>query len=570
VYRNAALGLLLFAGLLLLAHAILVRASDATSFRVVVPGTEAVASGSRTWQADVWPAEDADRLLAHLDGVPLPLEVELSTELDRFVEVTADLGELGPGYHFIAAGVDRRGGRSDRVVDSLLVGPFSARWTEEPPCALAITVSEEAVQRMVGPVVRDQALEALRRSEYFGPETRVVDDQVQLVQGGAVFAYAFSGENRIAVAGRVALERGGPRRLAARLVELGQVRFEGQARSDAQALGAGGLGAVGCALGPLGCVAGGVVGWIAADRYVTKKAREVALREIRRSLAQVSSADVFPEQAELIVGEPRSVVRLAFCDEMDIGPGIGITGRLSAAPEEARVPADWGAPGVVDFGIVLPPHPGSPAADLQVDLTLDAVNALLDAWTRNGLLLDLLEEAGVRARGNDLLAEYTTLRLEGLEARLPPVVSMEPATEGSWRVAVGDLLLRAHDTQRGQEWMLAVGGRGEAGLAFDEVTGVVTLHGRITNAHLTCEADAKGGVALTPCFNSVLDLEALAEGYNDKLQPGSDVLPRMDLRGVVKERTAGIAGQHGVHIESVRIFRAPETRGVLRLLATAR
>jgi hypothetical protein len=431
-------------------------------------------------------------------------------------------------------------------------------------------VSEEAVRRIVGPVVRDQALEALRRSEYFGPETTVVDDQVQLVPGGAVFAYAFSGENRIAVAGRVAVERGGPRRLAARLEELGQVKFEGKARSDAQALGAGGLGAVGCALGPLGCVAGGVVGWIAADRYVTKKAREVALREIRGALARVSSADVFPEQAELIVGEPRSIVRLAFCDEIEIGPRIGITGRLLAAPQDARAPDQWGAPGVVDFGITLPPHPEAPAADLRVDLTLDAINALLDAWTRNGLLLDMLEEAGVRVRGNELLAEYTTLRLDALEARLPPVVSMRPAAAGSWHVAVGDLLLRAHDTNRDKTWALAVGGRGEAGIAFDEATGVVTLHGRISNAHLTCEANAEGGVALTPCFNSVLDLDALAEGYNEKLQPGSDVLPRMDLRQVVRKRTEGVAGPHGLHIESVQISRAPETRGVLRILAIAR
>jgi hypothetical protein len=561
---------LLFAGLLFLAHTILVRASSTSSFRVVVPGTAAIDGGSATWRAEVWPAEDGSRLVADLDGVPLPLRVEASMSDEPFAVVTAELDQLGTGYHFIEAGVDRRGGRSDRVVDSLLVGPFSARWAEELPCALAVTVAEEAVQGIVAPVVRDQALAALRASEYFGPETTVVDDDLQLVHGGAVFAYAFSGENRIAVAGRVSLRRGGARRLAARLEELGQVRFEGQARSDAQALGAGGLGAVGCVLGPLGCVAGGVVGWIAADRYVTKKAREVALREIRGALAHVSSADLFPERAELIVGEPRSVVRLSFCDEIEIAPQVGVTGRLSAAPEGVPAPDDWGAPGVVDFGIELPPHPGSPAADIQVDLTLDAVNALLDAWTRNGLLLDLLEEAGLRARGNDLLAEYTTLRIEALEARLPPVVSMEPAATGNWHVAVGDLLLRAHDTRREKARTLAVGGRGQAGLAFDEETGTVTLHGKITGAHLTCEADTGGGVALTPCFNSVLDLEALAEGYNDRLQPGSDVLPRMDLRSVVEERTEGLVRPHGLRIESVRIMRAPEARGVVRVLATTK
>jgi hypothetical protein len=55
--------------------------------------------------------------------------------------------------------------------------------------------------------------------------------------------------------------------------------------------------------------------------------------------------------------------------------------------------------------------------DVRVDLSIDAVNAVVDAWTRSGLLAERVRAAGWVPRVDEQLREWTTPGARGRRPR---------------------------------------------------------------------------------------------------------------------------------------------------------
>src|SRR5690606_23944633 len=196
------------------------------------------------------------------------------------------------------------------------------------------------------------------------------------------------------------------------------------------------------------------------------------------ALAEVSKIALVPEQAELVVGEPRSRASLRFCT-VAIEAG-GIAAHLSLQParpepqtseEAARVRTRLAAiPGPALHGIALTPlRPVAPRADAEVELTLDAVNALLDAWTANGLLAALMARAQWVERVDLALAEWTTLGLARIEVGLPP--SLSPGTGDGWALTIAGLQLVMTGIEGEDPGAVLLAGRGIVRPHYDAARG---------------------------------------------------------------------------------------------------
>ena len=80
------------------------------------------------------------------------------------------------------------------------------------------------------------------------------------------------------------------------------------------------------------------------------------------------------------------------------------------------------------------PDPMLGDEDLRLDVSVNMVNVLLDAWTANGLMEDVLEKQIVEAI-NEELKEHTPARVVDLVPRFPPMVSPD------WELELGGLEL---------------------------------------------------------------------------------------------------------------------------------
>lgn len=567
--RWALAGLGLALGLFGTSGQVLRDSARAEPLRVAVaPPLAVVASADHLeWSGRVQPAGLAGRLTARVDGA------EAATVVEEDV-VRVDLRGAGPGHHLVELTLAQQGGRVQTVTDAVLAGPFAGE--EESPCALRLTVSAGAVERLVMPVVREQLLAVARGVELLGPETILGRGEVTLEEGAVRVRVALWGAHRIAVEAVFVAAPAGPRGLALALVELGPVEFGGALRTKATVGGAAvGAAAVGLALtGPLAPI-GAIGGYVLSDRLVSRRARQEVDDQLRRGLGQVSGVPLLPEAVELLVGEPRSAAAPAFCGALTIAEG-GISAGFSLRPvataeERPRVVAVAGfseevwlpgaSPGPVVQGVTLPEGEAMAAEDdVRVDVSIDAVNAVVDAWTRSGLLAERVRAAGWVPRVDAQLAEWTRLALAGVSVARAPVVM--PAGE-QWALSFSGLRLDL----RGGDVTGAVlaAGRGFIRPYFHAETGVLELGGAVDRLRISCV----DGALLAPCFGALLELGEVERRLDEALAPGTGRLPSMDIGGLLRERTAGVRAG-GFSLASLAVGVPAEHPGVLRVTARLR
>lgn len=528
------------------------EAADAEPFAV---RTEAPRGGE--WLADVKPSETFERVALAIDGEPVGMAGSPRLEVP--------IADLGPGLHFVEARIERRGGRVERVVDPVVMGPYGDRTADRGPCGLALSVSDDALRRALLPVLRARLLENVRKSEHLGPGTTLEEAEFQLTPKGIYFSVSLDGVNDITASGWLSVEVAGDRSFELELITLTSVTFDGETRRKADRTGAV-VGAV--VTGPLAPV-GAYAGYHLVDRYVTRKARETVERELEKGLAKVSGVALFPASVELLPGRPASRVELAFCDDVQLARE-GVTAYLAvtpAAPPEGEGPQrHWSAPGPIEHGVELPVPALSPDEDLRLDLSVDTVNRLLDAWAVAGLLEELLDETRLLDAANAQLGAWTTVQLDGIVPHLPPVLGPGPTRETGWAVALGDLDLKMSGVGPGvdpsRQWgRIRLAGRGEVNPIWDDESGQLVLAGGLADLSVTCARDVGGRTELRPCLGTMLDFGGFVDQLDEQLRPEAGHMPRIALRSLVDTRSEG-----RLVLDEVQIQRpAP---GVLRLVGT--
>lgn len=561
--------------------------AEPLSVAVARPQATAAAAAGLRWTATVRPEALAGRVTARVDGVPVAV-----TPRGAVVEV--ELDAAGPGHHLVELELRHRGGRVQTVTDTLLVGPFAGVSADMSPgtggparsdmsggtaCGLGLTIAEGAIQRLVVPTLRERLLAAARATELLGPETTLERAELELLgpatglewtgidlgQGALRVRVALAGLNRVAVDAVVAVRPGGPRGLALELVTLGPVEFSGQLRTRVTLGGA----AVGAAVtGPLAPL-GAIGGYLLTDRFVGKRARDEVHARLQEGLAQAAALPLLPASSELLIGEPRSAVALEFCGPLTIARGLGIAVRLAVRPV---APARTG-PGPVVRGVAVPlgdvpeDMSGEPA-DVRLDLSIDAVNALLYAWTDSGLLAErTLGEGWIRQVDAELQA-WTRLTLAGLQVERAPVLMAAdqgaPAPDAAaWALSFGGLRL---DLRGGDAaGRLVAAGRGWVTPRFDAESGRLELGGRVDRLRLTCIE----GSVLTPCFGALLELGDVERRLDAVLAPGTGRLPGLDLRGLLRARTGELRPE-GLDVAEMELAVPAEHPGLLRVTARLR
>lgn len=531
----------------------LIEASEVEPLRVIVAAPHAAREGG-AWTGEIAPAELASRATVRLDGVAVETlpEGQMSVGLDG-----------APGLRLVEVEVVRRGGRSEVVTDAALVGPFSARYEGPTDCGIALRVASGAIDRLVMPALRERLLAAARGISLLGPETTLEQAEVTLRDGSLWFRVALAGEHRIGVSGRLELRVAGPRSLGVRLGSLGPVEFQGKWRNRAT----GGAAAVGAAISGPFAPLGAIAGYLIADRYIDSRAQREVETRLADALSLVGLLPLVPESVELVLGEPRSRATLAFCT-VAIEDG-GIAAHLSLRPvrpdpkdseEATRVRTRLAAiPGPVRRGTALPPlRPVAPTADVEVDVTLDTLDALLDAWTANGLLGALMARAQWVERASEALAEWTTLGLAGIEVRLPP--SLSPGTGESWGVTIAGLRLEMTGIEGQDPGDILLAGRGTVRPRYDAARGRLELTGSVERLRLSCAREG----ALWPCFGALLELGDVPARLDALLAPGAAGMPGIEVKALLKARTTMVRAE-GLELTDLAI--AYPTPGVVRAAA---
>ncbi|HEY8376512.1 MAG TPA: hypothetical protein VIK91_08485, partial [Nannocystis sp.] len=298
--RWAAPAGLLLAGLVLAGgRAALIEAAEAPPFRVEVAAPHAVAAEG-TWRGRVAPPELAERVVLRVDGEVVGTGTNGHGEANMSEgEVALSLDEA-PGLRLVEVELPRAGG-PEIVTDAALVGPFRERFVDVTHCGIAVRVAGAAIDRLVLPALREKLLQAAETVALLGPGTRLEEASLALQRDELQFRAALAGAHRIAVSGRLAVRVAGPRTIGIRLAALGPVEFTGSLRTKAT-FGAAALGGVVTGtLAPLGALGG----YLLADRYVERRARQEVETRLTEALEVVSAIPLVPERAELIVGEPR-------------------------------------------------------------------------------------------------------------------------------------------------------------------------------------------------------------------------------------------------------------------------
>ncbi len=528
--------------------------SEPLRVRVARAGGTAASSSGLRWRGDVSPSALASRLVAKVDGV------EVAAARDAGA-LTVDLEGAGPGHHLIELALTQQGGRTQTVTDTLLVGPFAelSEGTGEL-CGVGLTIAEGAIQRLLVPPLREKLLAAAQASPLLGAETQLERAELILLKDSLRVRVALAGLNRVAVDAYLQVAPSGPRGLALGLVWLGPVEFSGEIRSKATVGGA----AVGAALtGPLAPL-GAIGGYVLADRYVSKRAQEEVRTRLRRGLEQAGELQLLPERAELLIGEPRSAVALEFCGPVTIAAGTGIAAQFSV---RSLAPGAV-VPGPVRRGVQLPGRVMAGDEDVRVDLSIDVVNALLHAWTGNGLLADQIAGAGWTAQVDHELRAWTLLTLAGLRVERPPVLMAADQGAGApdgdaWALSFGGLAL---DLRGGEApGAVVAAGRGWVTPRFDAESGRIELGGRVDRLRITCV----DGETLAPCFGALLELGEVEQRLDALLSPGTGRLPSLDIRGLLRARTRALRPE-GLDVEAMALTVPAGHPGVLRVTARLR
>jgi hypothetical protein len=554
------------------------EADGQQSFAVLVDApTKIVALAERpsaddeppSWHGRVRPTSELERVVLSLDG-DAPIEQRRDPDTG---EIELPLNSLlsEPGWHFVELTIDRRGGRRERVVDPVLVGRFAVADPERAhTCAASFTASPDLVHMLVMELLERELLPALRENEQMGPNTELGDVGIVLGEGLVSFDLELLGKNALAVTGVISVEIVDGQSLHAELVSLDGVDFRGELRNSARGLGAGGGAFVGGLIGgPLAPI-GAAAGWYLADKYVSKKAREVVRSQIDAGLAQLANVELLPAHFELIPGQPGSRVALGFCEQTGVRP-LGLTAGLwvepapaagpETSPEGKRPRFDLGVPGPLVTGTTPTIDSLASDEDLRVELSIDLVNALLTEWTASGLLAELIGEQKAIAHANEELHAWTPLRLRSLTPTRPPTLTPIGGPTAGWAYGLGGLSV-ALDGVDEQPWgALSVAAAGTLSPSWDPESGELSLVGSLDRLELTCAEpqEESDEVALSGCFSELLEAAEVRSRIDAHLRPGARDLPKLALRELLDTEL-------GLQLDALELTRPRP--GVLRLAAT--
>ncbi|KIG13658.1 hypothetical protein DB30_07866 [Enhygromyxa salina] len=514
-----------------------------------------------TWRGRVQPASERERVTLQVDG-----SAAVASDRAEGGQLELPLADLSraPGWHFVEVGLNRRGGRRERVVDSVLVGRFAAPNSNTKPCGATFSASPQLVRSLVIPMLEREVLPALRANEHMGPDTELSTAKLDLRDDVVHFELEVTGVNTLAVSGVVVVAIVEERELYAKLVTLGDVDFRGALRNKARGIGAGGGALIGGLIGgPLAPV-GAAAGWYLADKVVTKKARELVRQQIDDGLAQLSGTELLPTHVELVQGQPSSRVALGFCEQT----GVRATGLFAGlwivpAPEAGPPRFDLGVPGPLITGATPTAEPLGAGEDLRVELSIDLVNALVTQWTANGLLAELIGEQRVLAHANHELESWTPLRLGGLRPTRPPTLTPVGGPDAGWAYGLGGLQITLTGVDD-QPWgQVFVGAAGTLSPSWDPDAGELSLIGSLDRLDITCALPDKSGAgrALRGCFSEVLEAAEVRDRIDAHLRPGARNLPKLALREL-------LADELGVQLGDLSMSRPRP--GLLRVAATLR
>ncbi|NVB38959.1 hypothetical protein G6O69_14045 [Pseudenhygromyxa sp. WMMC2535] len=536
-----------------------------------------------SWRARVGPPSDRARLELRLDGVDVGEQLRVD---EGAGEVALDLGGIldEPGWHFVEAAVERRGGRRSAALDPVLVGRFGAparppsdksRTRRATRCDLALRASPALVESLLVAMLERELLPELRAVEHLGPDTQLRTAKLELRDDALRFELEIAGVNTLAVSGVIAVwidKAGG---LQARLVTLGEVDFRGRLRNQARGVGAGGGALIGGAIAPPLAPLGALAGLLLADRAVTNKARALVREQVDAGLERIAGLALLPPEVALIPERDDSRVALGFCALTRV-QAEGVVAGLWIEPvvPEGEPRFDLGVSGPLITGARLSDEPLGPGEDLRLELSVDVVNALVFRWTQSGLLAQTLGEAEALDQANVALREWTALRLDGLRPTRPLVLAPGPAgaqgegaQELGWRFGVGGLAVDLHLDQSAElpdadaRWgQLQVAARGSLRPTWDPQRGELGLAGSLDELALTCarEEPRGGGWRLEDCFSELLEAADLRARLDAQLRPGAEGLPTLALREVLADSLA-------LRLDALALARPRP--GVLRLSA---
>jgi len=561
----AGLGLMLGGALLSLR-----AAAPTTSHRVLAPpGPWVFAAGEPgSLVLRFTPAADAPRAEFTLDEHPLNTKAALARHTGLR---TLDFAPLRPGYHVLEIALTRLGRTPETTSVGLVAGDFPPARTVNP-CGAQLQIRAEPLESLLAAIIGRKTVAAARDTRYFSASTEVIDSKTRLVSAGILFEVAVADErNQLAFQGKLRLRSEGRNKLAVSLDRVERVSFTGATRRDANSTGAV-VGAVigGAALGPIGLL-GALFGASAANNRVSREARRSVDRGMRGALKSISPTALFPDNAMLAPNEPRSLVSIEFCAPLDIDSS-GVVARLSITPDLASPPPQWRMDGVMDLSVALPPPDPAPEFDILVDLSIDPLNSVLDTWTRNGFLLELLGVDALLEEANEKLSEYTELRVSGVEPRLPPLLvpQQDQGEDPGYAIGLGGLDFSVKNLRSGQVHSILAGAQGRTFLRFDPGSEAIKLGAAVDVLHFACEEmTTTMSSALTPCFSGALDLDEVAEEWTARLHPDLDHLPSLQLDRLLRRHTQGLR-DGGLGVGEVVIDTSPSQPGLLRLRANAR
>ena len=515
-----------------------------------------------TWRALIQPVDERERVEISLDGQPVsaggtPQSGELSFTLEGLTQ------ELG--WHFVEVSIDRRGGRRDFAVDPVLVGRFAdpEQDEDERSCAATLNVSADFVSSLVEPLLRDRLLPVLRENEYMGPGTQISRAQLELRKDAIAFDIVLSGIHTLHVSGVVLAAITDERKLHVELVTLGAVEFTGELRDQAEHIGAGGGALVGGLIaGPLAPV-GAAAGWYAANRFVSKKARELVQEQVEQGLAEIDGVELLPETIDLVRGDPRSRVGIGFCEHTGVRP-FGLIAGLWVEPraqlEPGAEPWDLNTTGPLVTGTGLTADPLGADEDVRVELGIDGVNALIYSWTASGLLADLIGEQRSLARANEELEAWTPLRLRSLEPTRPPTLAPGGGPEAGWAYGIGGLSVAVEGVEDEPWGEVQIAATGTMSPSWDPEAGEIGLSGSLDRLELTCIRAHEDGQhqLLQGCFSDVLEAAQVREKIDERLRPGATHMPSFALREL-------LSNELRLGLDALALSRPRD--GVLRLSA---
>lgn len=521
-----------------------------------------------SWRGRVQPAAERERVELRVDGTIVEARGHGDT-----AEIELPLHALAsaPGWHFIEVGIDRRGGRSERVVDPVLVGRFATQAeADTKPCGATFTASPQLVRGLVIPMLERELLPALRANEHMGPDTKLSKATLELRDDVVHFELEVTGVNTLAVSGVVLVAIVDERQLYAKLVTLGEVDFRGALRNKARGIGAGGGALIGGLIGgPLAPI-GAAAGWFLVDKFVTDKARAVVREQIDEGLAQLSGVELLPTHVELVPGRPGSRVSLGFCEQTGVRAtglvaGLWIlpdppTGESTPERTDLGVPG-LGVPGPLFTGATPTAEPLTADEDLRVELSIDLVNALLTEWTANGLLSELIGEQQVLAHANKELETWTPLRLEQLVPTRPPTLTPIGGPDAGWAYGIGGLAVALTGIDE-QPWgQVFVAAAGTLSPSWDPEAGELGLIGSLDRLDITCAQapEPTHELALRGCFSEVLEAAEVRTRIDAHLRPGARNLPKIALREL-------LTSELGLQLDALHMSRPRP--GLLRLAAT--